>query len=173
MLTWPRRPFRSAKRGQSLVEFALIAPLLVAILFGIIELGILLGIYVGLTNSAREAARAGAIYQESSAVTDDATKAAMDSRRLAFIAATITDTLNPMIDKTRNFTVTVVYSPTSTVDIGSSSGPSPTFVNYYRAGDIVNVRILYTHELFFGLLKRRSITLDANSSMRIEPGGVR
>lgn len=44
-------------QGQAMTEFALIAPLLFLILFGIIQLGFLLGGQNGLTNAAREAAR--------------------------------------------------------------------------------------------------------------------
>ena len=48
---------RDDSSGQALVEFALIAPLLFLILFGIIQLGFVLGGQNGLTNAAREAAR--------------------------------------------------------------------------------------------------------------------
>ncbi len=43
--------------GQALVEFALLAPLLFVILFGIIQFGFLFSGQVGLTNTAREVAR--------------------------------------------------------------------------------------------------------------------
>ena len=46
-----------SERGQALTEFALVAPLLFLILFGIIQLGFLFGGQNGLTNAAREAAR--------------------------------------------------------------------------------------------------------------------
>ncbi len=48
---------RHATQGQALVEFALIAPLLFLLLFGIIQFGFLLAGQVGMTNAAREAAR--------------------------------------------------------------------------------------------------------------------
>lgn len=44
-------------RGQSLVEFALLLPLLIVILIGILDLGRFFGGYVALTNAAREGAR--------------------------------------------------------------------------------------------------------------------
>ena len=46
-----------------MVEFALALPVLLLLIFGLIEFGMLFSVYVGLTNSAREAARAGSIYQ--------------------------------------------------------------------------------------------------------------
>ena len=48
---------RRAERGQSLVEFALIAPLLFLLLFGVIQFGFLMGGQIGLTNGVRETAR--------------------------------------------------------------------------------------------------------------------
>ncbi|MEA3308793.1 MAG: TadE/TadG family type IV pilus assembly protein [Chloroflexota bacterium] len=47
------------KKGQTLVEFALILPLLLLILFGIIEFGRILFIYSNLFNAAREGVRYG------------------------------------------------------------------------------------------------------------------
>ena len=75
--------------GQSLAEFALIAPLLVVVLFGIVELGILLNVYIGMTNSAREAARAGAIFQYTGAAPlsgDTSAVGSIDTARQAYIS---------------------------------------------------------------------------------------
>jgi Flp pilus assembly protein TadG len=47
--------------GQSLTEFALIAPVLFLIFMGIIQLGILFGAHIGLINGVREAARYGSL----------------------------------------------------------------------------------------------------------------
>ena len=43
-------------RGQSLVEFALIMPILFTLLFGIIEMGFLMRDYVSLTSAVRAGA---------------------------------------------------------------------------------------------------------------------
>jgi Flp pilus assembly protein TadG len=48
--------------GGSLVEFAVVAPLLFVILFGIIEFGFLLYDKAVITNASREGARAGIVY---------------------------------------------------------------------------------------------------------------
>lgn len=45
--------------AQSMVEFALVFPVLLLIIYGIIEMGRMLFIYVALTNAAREGARYG------------------------------------------------------------------------------------------------------------------
>lgn len=58
--------------GQSLAEFALVAPILFLLLFGIIQLGIVFGTQNGLVNGVREAARRAATYRINQASDDDA-----------------------------------------------------------------------------------------------------
>ena len=53
---------RSADRGQSLVEFALVMMPLMLILLGIIQFGFVFNSYVTITNATREGARVGTIY---------------------------------------------------------------------------------------------------------------
>jgi Flp pilus assembly protein TadG len=158
-MKYPRRT-----GGQSLVEFALIAPLLVMVLFGIVELGILLNVYIGMTNSAREAARAGAIFQYtgSAPMSGDATAAGViDASRREYLSGVITETLNPIVDST-TVTVTTSYTPTTALA-----------TNPYRAGETIAVQLAHDHELFFGILGPKKITISASSAMRIEPGGTR
>ena len=52
------------EKGGSLIEFVLIAPLLLVILFGIIEFGVLLYDKAMLTNACREGARAGIVFSD-------------------------------------------------------------------------------------------------------------
>lgn len=49
------------EQGQSLVELAVVLPVLLLILFGIIEFGRVFGAYLTLTSASREAARAGVV----------------------------------------------------------------------------------------------------------------
>jgi Flp pilus assembly protein TadG len=52
---------RSSERGQELVEFALLLPLLLLLLFGIIEFGIAVLAYNTISNVGREVARYGVV----------------------------------------------------------------------------------------------------------------
>ncbi len=52
---------RAGDRGASLVEFALLAPFLILLLFGIIEFGWLLGEFNDVRHGAREGARVAAV----------------------------------------------------------------------------------------------------------------
>jgi Flp pilus assembly protein TadG len=49
--------------GQSLVEVALLLPLLGVLLIGLVEFGLILYAHVQVANAAREAARAGSLYR--------------------------------------------------------------------------------------------------------------
>ncbi len=65
-----KRPIRMLnERGASAVEFALLLPLLMMILFGIIEFGMALYRQAVLTNASREGARLG-IVQSVPAITN-------------------------------------------------------------------------------------------------------
>ncbi|MDP4008599.1 MAG: pilus assembly protein [Candidatus Peregrinibacteria bacterium] len=56
------------KRGQALVEFAVIFPLIIILLFGIYEIGIALSAQQTITYAAREGARVGALTNENSQI---------------------------------------------------------------------------------------------------------
>lgn len=58
MLTGWLRPFGS-RRGQSLVEFTIMLPILLIMLSGLVEFGFLLNHYLDVIDSARETARFG------------------------------------------------------------------------------------------------------------------
>ena len=55
------RPQSSRRPAQSLVEFALVVPLLLLFILGIIEMGYALFVYTGVQNAAREGARTAAV----------------------------------------------------------------------------------------------------------------
>ena len=55
------RRIQKASKGQSLVEFAMVLPLLVILIFGIIDFGMGLRSYISLTNATREGARFAAV----------------------------------------------------------------------------------------------------------------
>jgi len=154
--------------GQSAVEFALTAPLLLMLIFGIIELGIMFSIYVGMTNSAREAARAGAVYQYNGTPflsTDTTAQSKIDAERKKYITDIITQTIHPVIDPT-TVKPTIIYTSTAVL----ATGVSP---NVYRSGDMLDVQLSHDHPLFFGLLGSQKITIKATSEMRIELGDTR
>jgi Flp pilus assembly protein TadG len=68
-----RAAARGNRRGQALVEFAIILPLLLLVLTGILQFGVLLSGQIAFVNAVREAARYGSVLQTASpaAVTAD------------------------------------------------------------------------------------------------------
>jgi len=58
---------RRRRRGQGLVEFALILPLLLLFLLGVIEVGRMLAIYSSVSSASRQAARYGSVVGDSGA----------------------------------------------------------------------------------------------------------
>ncbi len=61
---------RRNEKGQALVEFALVVPLLVFLLFGMLETGRMFNVWLVATNAAREGARLGSVQASSTAITD-------------------------------------------------------------------------------------------------------
>lgn len=55
---------KKSNRGQSLVELALVLPILITILFGILEFGRIFHSYLVITHAAREGARFGIISKD-------------------------------------------------------------------------------------------------------------
>jgi Flp pilus assembly protein TadG len=56
-----RHPLRGGQRSQALIEFALISPVLLLLLFGIVDIGRAVFFYDTLSHAAREGARTAAI----------------------------------------------------------------------------------------------------------------
>ncbi len=59
---------RNSERGQELVEFALVLPLLLLLLLGIIEFGIVIFKYNTIANIGREIARYGTVHPRAATI---------------------------------------------------------------------------------------------------------
>jgi hypothetical protein len=55
------RRWRPREQGQSLLEFALVIPIFLVLVLGIIDFGLGLRAWISITNAAREGARVGAV----------------------------------------------------------------------------------------------------------------
>lgn len=87
-----------SRSGQSLVEFALTLPLLLAVVFGAIEFGVAMYDKAVLTNASREGARAGVI-SKTPRLTDAQIQAVVtayaQSNMISFKTASLTTTVTP------------------------------------------------------------------------------
>jgi Flp pilus assembly protein TadG len=135
---------RHGRRGQSLVEFAVILPVFLLILAGIIDFG--LGLYSQMTviNAAREGARLG--------VVEPGNIAGIDARVQAMSAG---------LDKSR---LTVDISCQRPVGTSFTSCSAPQ----WQSGDAVVVSVQYDYRMLFPLAFGNSINLASTVQMRIE-----
>jgi Flp pilus assembly protein TadG len=72
-----RRLRLRSQRGQSMAEFAIVAPVLLLVLMGIMQLGVVYNNWVTLTDAARAGARKAAVCR--SGCTPDATSATVNA----------------------------------------------------------------------------------------------
>jgi len=115
---------RKDRRGTAVVEFAVVAPLFITLVFGMIEYGRMVMVQQLLTNASREGARMG--------VLDGATTAAVQSSVTSYLTnasisgATVTVSPNPPSSAGYGAPVTVTVSiPFSQV----SWIPTPMFLS--------------------------------------------
>lgn len=106
-----RRIHIGNQRGQTMTEFALVMPILLFLLLGIIQFGIVFNNYVTLTDAVRAGARKGAVARRlpnpSGAVQTQVRNAATDLKQ-SDLSVTVTSTFNPGSDVT--VTATYPYS---------------------------------------------------------------
>lgn len=151
--------------GQTLVEFALVLLFVILpFMFVLIDGAMTLYTQAVLANVAREGARGGSIYQMTTPPSANQTfatqVAAIDSARLTYIRQQAQQMLGPLLSFS-DCTVTVGYTPAT-----------PVIGDPYRAIDTMSVTITCPRSLFFGLIGASQINLQAEATMRIEPGGV-
>lgn len=97
-------PIRNSK-GQSLVETALVLPLLLLIVFGTIEFGRVFNAYLVVSNASREGARAAAVGKSNSEITTMATDKAAS-------IGTVSVTISPSGSRPYGSEVTVTVNHT-------------------------------------------------------------
>lgn len=95
-----------SERGQAIVETALVMPLLILMLMGMVEMGRLSNAYLAVTHAARHGARYGAVGGSNAEIIDKVKYAAvpLDVDKLSV-------TINPVTGRItgNDLTITVVY----------------------------------------------------------------
>jgi hypothetical protein len=148
----------ASARGAELIEFALVLPLLLLLVLGIVDFGFLFQRLEVITNAAREGARI-AVLAGSGYSTDDVKDRVVSYMEEGGVPADLPND-NPHID---------VTGPTD-LPIGTATPPVTV--------PVMQVSVTYTHHyLFLGGLAGffggsfSSVPLSAVSTMRIEGGG--
>jgi Flp pilus assembly protein TadG len=117
------RPLSSSRkardRGTAAVEFALVLPILLLIVFGIIDFGRALNAQIVLSGAARDGVRLAALGYPDAAIQARVAAAAPD---LSGVAATVAASCPPGAGPTANAQVNVSYSFSFITPIGAVAG---------------------------------------------------
>ena len=154
----------SSERGQAIIEMALCLPLLLIVIFGIIDFGFMFQRYEVVTNAAREGARIAVLEDSAGYTNDQAEQRAIDYLRAGGINGT--ERPDPCGGAEVRYTVCAeVFEQTVTI---TGSVPAKTVTQK-------TVIVEYDHEYsFVGPLMRLfgaqwgTIRIRAASSMRME-----
>jgi Flp pilus assembly protein TadG len=151
------RPPLANREGSTTVEFALVLPVLMVMLFGIIEFGLIFKDVLAVNQAAREGARAGAVGNPTTTI----------SARVSASATTLT-AANLTITSTYRTLTNGVWSNWTTLTDSAGANVAPP-------GAQVKVAISYPHNLVTGGLFSRiadpnsnCITLNTSMVMRRE-----
>ena len=135
------------EQGQSAVEIALILPLLLILVFGIVISGFMFFAYIQVSNAAREGARAGSLYRMTryDASTSPATIWRLDEivQKAIYNSDTGESALGYLPINVSSFDVTSDVVPTLTD--GNPSDTCPLDEDNPCPGDRLNVQITYRY----------------------------
>ena len=120
---------RRREGGQAAVEMALVLPLLLLLIFGMLEMGWLASTRQVMDTMTREATRAGAVAATTSASTT-AVNAAVTKIKPSYMTKTVTVTVtfsNPSSFKDGDITVTTAYDLPTLTPITAFLAPGGNF----------------------------------------------
>jgi len=139
---------RRGRRGQAIVEFALVAPIFFVVLFGIVEAGRFMFYYETLNNATREGARY-AIVNGANSLTCSTGPAAPNS-------VSCDPDGSDVVDKTRAAAFGI---PPSAVTV------TPTWMPDNGRGSRVSVRAIYTYTSLIPIVPLPPVTVEAESTL--------
>ena len=152
------RHLRKTDGGQSLVEFALLIPLFLILVFGIIDFGLGLRAYISVTQSTREGARFASIGNTAGTFTSGGS-GECNGTTLTTVVGRVCRTMNGL-DLTDVESVSVTYpngnAPGETVRVSAS----------YQYEYITPVRRLV--QFFSGGSLPSFLTVSSSTEMRLE-----
>lgn len=104
---------KKSNEGQGLVEFALILPLLLLLIFGIVQFGIILNGYVSVTHAVREGVRLAAVGK----VVEDVENKVLEQANAGFLTLVKADISVGYEDINNPYGKPVTVSATGSIDI--------------------------------------------------------
>jgi Flp pilus assembly protein TadG len=156
------RDRRSQDRGQTLAEFAITAPILFLLLFGVIQVGLLMASQNGLVNGVRDSTRRAATYRVNDQSLTGAIFGAVCDAVEEELSKRLHKEMPGFIDDPARLDTTIVYE----------WNPDPTTGEYSL---IANITVEYDAPLFIPLVgillnppNPDTFPLRASEQMRIE-----
>ena len=140
-------------KGTALVEFSLVAILLLVLAFGIIEMGFLMKDYLTLNQAAREGSRSAALGWTTTLITQRVQSAA--------VGMTIPSSNIHLLKWPEDSTPPTDWSSWQTLGDGAT-------YNDATAGDHVRIHIEYQHQWVTKLIESSPVTIKADMVMRRE-----
>ena len=98
------------RRGQALVEFALIAPILILLIMGIVEFGRIFSAQQTVTNASREGARTGILPNSSTTDVSNTVSSFMSTAGLTATPTVTCTNVGPTVQSGAPTSVTVSYT---------------------------------------------------------------
>lgn len=127
---------RVDQTGSTLVEFAILAPVVIGMIFGVIQIGTSMQSYNAMRSITSDTARFATIeYMKKNEVTDAMLESFAENRsrqapylmRGTSFDATITDAVTPRVEGTFEKTITVTYTPPNFMPIFSYTMPQLSY----------------------------------------------
>ena len=157
LLAATRRHARS-ERGTAIVEFALIAPLLFLLVFGIIEFGRILNTYNQLTQLAGQGARAAAVNRNPDGTAIGASSGTVDD---ADCGTAVGHSIQCQLSN--YYAKNDALSNVTSCILNTVQNPIPT-----NPGQPVTVKVSYRYNFTVGLFGFAHVDLSATQSERAE-----
>jgi Flp pilus assembly protein TadG len=173
------RRLRDGERGQALVEFVLVVPLLLFVLFAIVNFGLMLNQYITVSDAARSGARQLALEQGNNDPCDQAVTVATQaggSINLSASNVSITFASATGGATSNDYCLTNSSGKPVTTPWPSSTYPSPAGNNSANAtdpgaevqGDEATMTVTKIYPLQFFGFKLTTVTLSSSASDAVE-----
>ncbi len=159
MTIWTRHDHRQDDRGAAAVEFALVVPIFLALLFGIISYGMMLSVRQGISQATAEGAR---VYAVAPSGTPSAT-----------LKSTALSAVNDAISSYGVSCTSGGALVKGTTTVGSCTVPTAASACTGGTGQCATVKIVYNYranpmvQTFPGLDATLPETLTFNSTVRV------
>jgi hypothetical protein len=172
----PRLPGRRRARGQAIVEFALVAPLFFALIFGLIEFA-LIGVSISSFNlAAEEGARIGSTLGRTDPTVDQQIVVSVRSHTSGIAAAQPLTIEVFKADVTGNAVINAGNIVENVYDIqgnpiGTQYWPVDARIDQLLTADYLGVRVTYQYTYLTAFIAggNANLRLAATSVQRIEP----